>query len=263
RRSTLLRLLRTRESRDVDLALLSMELAEPGHYGRIVREGGRVVRVVEYLDADEQTRRISEVNAGVYCIDIEFLRETLRSVGTVNVKGELYLTDLVAAASDRRGAIAIQVTPDEVRGVNTWTEQAELERIVRRREIARLMRNGVQVDEPETLIVESSVRVSTGCRLGPGVTLRAGTVIGRNCRIEQGSILDGCKLGQGAWIRPYCVLDGVKVPHGADIAPYTYLVGEERGYHSEINQSRRHETGRRTRQQHQMAAGSPSRERKK
>jgi bifunctional UDP-N-acetylglucosamine pyrophosphorylase/glucosamine-1-phosphate N-acetyltransferase len=226
-RATLTRLRAARERRGADLALLSMELTDPAHYGRVVREGRRVVRVVEYLDADETTRSVREVNAGVYCFELGFLRRELKRLRTDNAKGEVYLTDLVAAAASGQGALGIRVSPDEVRGVNTWAEQATLEALVRARVAARLMAGGVRVTDPTRLIVHSSVRVGSGCCLGPDVTLTGRTNIGPNTRIDQGAVLRHCEIGPRARIRAYCVLEGIAVPADSDVGPYVHLSAEE------------------------------------
>lgn len=226
-RATLTRLRRARERAGADLALLSMEPPDPGHYGRVVRNGERVTAVVEFLDAGAETRALREVNAGVYCLELSFLRRALKRLRADNAKGEVYLTDLVAAAAEGRGALALRVPPDEVRGVNTWAEQATLEGILRTRAIARLMDDGVQVMAPDRLIVHGGVRVAAGCCLGADVALTGQTRLSEGCTVEQGAILHDCTVGAGTRIRPYCVLEGVAIPSEADVGPYVHLSASE------------------------------------
>lgn len=111
------------------LALATFRPADPGGYGRIVRDpGGRVRAIVEQRDANAAERAIGECNAGVYCADARLLRAELPRLGRANAQGEIYLTDLVARAADR-GVAALAVPEDEVAGVNTPEQLAALERL--------------------------------------------------------------------------------------------------------------------------------------
>ena len=223
RRRTLSQLRRLRMRRGLDLALLTMALEDPGRYGRVLREGRRVRQVVEFLDASEELRQVREVNAGIYAVELGFLRRSLRKLGSDNAQGEVYLTDLVALADRGRGAQAQTCDPAEVQGVNTWAEQAALEQVVRRRIAERLMSRGVCLEAPERLVVHSTVRVGPDTVLGPDVHLTGATRIGRGCRIENGAVLEDCRLGPRVRIRPYCVLRGVALPADSDVGPQVVL----------------------------------------
>lgn len=108
------------------LALATFEPPDPGHYGRIVRDSsGEIVSIREFADAREDERKIRECNAGVYCVDAQFLREQLPKLGSNNAQGEIYLTDLVAQAVGR--VVGITVAPIEVAGVNTSEQLLALE----------------------------------------------------------------------------------------------------------------------------------------
>lgn len=228
-RGSLTRLRKAQLRAGADLSLLSMEPEDPGHYGRLVRQGRRLLAVVEYLDADEQIRAQREVNAGVYCLDLGFLRRSLGQLRDGNAKGEVYLTDLVALAASGRGALALRVNPEEVLGINTWAEQAALERVVRGRVVGRLMERGVHVVAPERIIVQSSVRVAPGCCLGADVTLTGNTRIGASCFIEQGAVLHHCQVGPRSRVRPYCVLEGAVIPADSDLGPLVRIPAK--GHH--------------------------------
>jgi len=224
-RRTLTRLRRLRQERGADLTLLTMTLTEPGRYGRVVRRGSQVEQVVEYLDAPDEVRALREVNAGIYCAELSFLRRALRQLGSDNAQGEVYLTDLVALAAAGRGAAAQSCDPSEVQGINTWAEQAALEQVVRQRVAARLMKGGVALQAPERLIAHSRVRVGPDSVLGPDVTLAGDTRIGRDCRVETGAQLRDCRLGPRVRVRPYCVLEGVSLRADAEVGPFAHLSG--------------------------------------
>lgn len=224
---TLRRLVRARRKHRAALAMLTMRLESPSRYGRIVREGGRIARVVEFSDATPDQRGIREGNAGLYCLDLAFARGGLRRLKTNNVQGELYLTDLVALASSGQGAVAVECDPDEVRGVNTWVELAAVEEVLRRRVVVRLMQKGVRIQAPGQTWIESSVRVSSGASIDPGVLLKGDSRIGADVRIGAGVVVQDSRVGRGAQILPYSVLDRVRVAPRACVGPHVFVSGQE------------------------------------
>ena len=119
------------------LALATFRTGEPQGYGRIIREqdagDGAVLTIVEERDASPAQRAIQECNAGVYCVGVELLRSALPELGTANVQGEIYLTDLVArvAGQGGRGVAALEVPEAEVAGVNTPAQLAALEALAK------------------------------------------------------------------------------------------------------------------------------------
>lgn len=109
------------------MALCTFEPADKTGYGRIVRENGRVVRIVEERDASPEERAIDECNAGIYCVDGQFLHDELPTLGRDNVQGEVYLTDLVALRARAGEVVAVPIDAIEAAGVNTLEQLAELE----------------------------------------------------------------------------------------------------------------------------------------
>ena len=224
---TLGRLRQLRERRDAQVAMLSMRLEKPAHYGRVIREGRTVRGVVEYLDASPEERKVQEVNAGIYCVELGFLRREIKRLGADNAKGEMYLTDLVAAAGKNGSAVAMQCDPKEVQGVNTWAELASVAQVLRRRVTAKLMARGVQIEDPDRVVIHSSVRVGADSRIGAGVELTGRTRVGPGCRLEAGVILRDCDLGGEVHVKPYSVLEGVRLEAGSVVGPHVHRATSE------------------------------------
>lgn len=225
---TLGRLRQLRQRRDVPLAMLTMQLEDPARYGRVIRQGPAVQRVVEYLDANGVQRRLNEVNAGIYCVELGFLRREIKRVGADNAKREVYLTDLVAAASRGHGAAAMRCDPREVQGVNTWAELASVARVLRERTVAKLMANGVHVEDPARVAIQSSVRVGADTTLSPGVELTGRTRVGTGCHLEAGVILRDCQLGDGVHIKAYSVLESIRLKSGEQVGPHAHLKADSK-----------------------------------
>ncbi len=223
---TLGRLRQLRERRDAQVALLTMQLEQPAHYGRVIRKGRAVQGVVEYLDATADERAVNEVNAGIYCVELGFLRREIKRLGANNAKGEVYLTDLVAAAGNHDAAVAMRCDPAEVQGVNTWVELASAAQALRRRVATKHMLGGVHLEDPERVVIHSSVRIGADSYVGAGVELTGGTRVGKGCRLEAGVILRDCHLGDGVHIKPYSVLEGVRLEPGVSVGPHTHRTSD-------------------------------------
>jgi bifunctional UDP-N-acetylglucosamine pyrophosphorylase / glucosamine-1-phosphate N-acetyltransferase len=212
------------------LALLTAQVADPTGYGRIVRDRRkRVERVVEHKDATAAQRRIREVNAGVYAAPAEFLRKATARLGSKNFQGEYYLTDVVEQAARSIGAVAVNVDPEEMAGINDRRQLVAAEAVMRRRLVARWSEQATFRD-PESTVIEPEVKIGPEVEIGRNVALRGRTRIGAGARIDDGVILMDTEVGVGAEIRPYTVASGATIGPGAQVGPFAHLrAGTELG----------------------------------
>jgi bifunctional UDP-N-acetylglucosamine pyrophosphorylase / glucosamine-1-phosphate N-acetyltransferase len=220
-------------------ALVSARLAPPHAYGRIVRDGERVARIVEARDATPEELALDEFNVGLYCFRRDALAAALPRLTAQNAQGELYLTDVIGLlAADGIAAVAVdEPAPETAEGVNTLAELAEREAALRARILRDHMLAGVRIVDPATTYVDGGVVLAPGSRLEPHVMLRgatavgAGSVIGPYAMVDDGTIGEHCKVGPFAYLRPGCTLaegaqvgrfvelkntalgEGAKVPH--------------------------------------------------
>ncbi|GAC86846.1 bifunctional GlmU [N-acetylglucosamine-1-phosphate uridyltransferase/glucosamine-1-phosphate acetyltransferase] [Gluconobacter thailandicus F149-1 = NBRC 100600] len=202
---TMRRLTAARQS-GASLALLGMRPANPGRYGRIVEEQGRVSRIVEFKDATEDERQITLCNAGVMCAGADDFRTWLAAVDNNNAQGEYYLTDVVAMAAVQGPVQCVESPETELAGVNSRAELAQAEATLQARLRTAAMEAGVTLVSPETTflstdtVLEPDVVVEPNVFFGPGVTVRSGALI------RAFSHLEGCTVGEGAMIGPYARL---------------------------------------------------------
>ena len=213
---------------DEHIALLTIELADPSGYGRIIRDrAGQIEAIVEQKDADPVQLQIPEVNTGVMALTTALLSAWLPQIGNQNAQGEYYLTDLIAIARSA-GYSVRSVHPasaSEVEGINSRQQLAALERVYQRQLADQLMALGTSLADPArfdqrgilnagsdnfidvnclfegTVSIGSNVRIGPNCQIinsqiGDGVEIKANTVI------EQSTIGDHAVLGPFARIRP-------------------------------------------------------------
>jgi bifunctional UDP-N-acetylglucosamine pyrophosphorylase/glucosamine-1-phosphate N-acetyltransferase len=225
RAATLEQLVRTRGATRAAATVLTAHPEDPFGYGRIVREGGEIARIVEERDAEEPERRIREVNAGIYAFDIAPLFASLARIAPANAQGEYYLPDLVAIyRQEGRAVSTVGVEdPDEIRGINSRKELAEVSRILRRRRNEALMAAGVTIEDPDTTYIGPDVEVGGDTILHPGVLLEGHTRIGSNCEIHANVRIVDSIVGDGVTIFNFCMVNGARVAAGARIGPFAHL----------------------------------------
>lgn len=200
-----------------DLTSMTTRLDDPTGYGRcLTDEAGRLVRVVEQKDADEEQKKIQVVNAGFYVADAKTLWAALARIGKNNAQGEMYLTDAIEIAG-RLGKKVLPfrlAEPWQILGVNSRAELAEAARIMRRAINAEWMKSGVTMIDPESTYLDWDVRVGPDTVIEPGAMLLGRTRIGAGSRIGQGARLTDVTAGPGAVLGPYVVLQGMRVEAG-------------------------------------------------
>ena len=207
------------------LGLLTVNLPDPTGYGRIVREQGRVVRIVEQKDASAEEKLITEANTGILCVPNALLHAWLPQLKNNNAQGEYYLTDLIGMAT-ANGVPVTAVHPDtiwEVEGVNDKLQLATLERVWQRHQAEQLMRAGVTVLDPTRLDIRGHISHGMDVSLDAGVIIEGCVVLGDNVRVGAGCILKDCEIGAGTEIKPYSLIDNAVVGAHAQIGPFARL----------------------------------------
>jgi len=222
---TLKRLVDHHERTGAAATVVTAIVDEPHGYGRIVRTGEQIARIVEQKDATPAERQIREINSGIYAFQLQGLFEAVRSIAAENAQREYYLPDLVGIYR-QNGAIVETVTvpnPDEIRGINSRSELAALSRIARDKKSAELMASGVTVEDPATTYVDAEVTVGVDTILHPGVTLEGKTTIGAGCEIHSGSRLCDAQIGDRVLILNHCVITNATVADDAQVGPFAHL----------------------------------------
>jgi bifunctional UDP-N-acetylglucosamine pyrophosphorylase/glucosamine-1-phosphate N-acetyltransferase len=226
RAATLRALVDAHRAAGATLSLLTADFADPSGYGRIVRDAaGRVRGIVEERDASPEERRITEINPGFYCVAAAELAPLLSGLRSENAQGEYYLTDLVAlAARAGRRIVTVPVEqPWEVAGINTRTELARMEALVKSQQVARWLEAGVTFEDPATAYVGPEVTIGPDTVIGPNVILRGRTRVGAGCRLDGSAYLVDATLGDRVHLRFACVLEGAEVGDDAIVGPFARL----------------------------------------
>jgi bifunctional UDP-N-acetylglucosamine pyrophosphorylase/glucosamine-1-phosphate N-acetyltransferase len=207
------------------LAIMTVEQGNPFGLGRIIRDGGRIVRIVEEKDASEAERAIREINSGIMVIPTRHLKKWLAALSNNNAQGEYYLTDIVAqAVADGVPVVSSQPAAEwEVAGVNSKVQLAELERRHQLNIANALLEQGVTLMDPSRIDVRGElvcgrdVTIDVGCVFEGRVELGDGVTVGPH------SVLVNAKIAAGAQIKPFCHIEDAVVGAKSLIGPYARL----------------------------------------
>ncbi len=222
--TTLRALLDLHRRGDYPLSLISAVVANPYGYGRILRDAdGRVVGVKEQKELTPDEEGIAEINCGVYCADLDWLRRGVRALPR-HPDGEYYLPDLVPRAVDS-GGVGVLGDADaaEMQGVNDRAQLADADALMRARINRRHMLAGVTIVDPARTYIEPLVRIGADTVIHPNTHLRGDTVIGGDCAVGPDSEIADSTLLDGATVARSVVEGGARVGRGCHVGPYAHL----------------------------------------
>ena len=212
-------------SRETQIGLVTLTLADATGYGRIVRENGKIQAIVEHKDASEAQRQIQEINTGIYCVSNAKLHEWLPKLSNNNAQGEYYLTDIVAMAI-ADGLEVASVEPQlafEVEGVNDRVQLAALEREFQNFQAKQLMQQGVHLIDPTRFDLRGNLTAGKDVRIDINVIIEGDCELGDGVEIGAGCILKNTKIAAGTKVQPYSVFDQAVVGEAAQIGPFSRL----------------------------------------
>ncbi|MBV9756935.1 MAG: bifunctional UDP-N-acetylglucosamine diphosphorylase/glucosamine-1-phosphate N-acetyltransferase GlmU [Alphaproteobacteria bacterium] len=237
RPQTLRRLLDRLQSGDVGLTLLAMRPPDPGRYGRVIRSGDYVRRVVEWADADADERGETLCNAGAFCAAAADMARWLAAVRPQRAGGEYYLTDVVGLAVGAGVRVAAVEAPfDELRGINSRAELAAAEATVQSWLRAAALDAGVTMTAPDTVFFAADTRLAADVTVAPYVVFGPGVTVGEGAEIRAFSHLEGCTVGAGAIVGPYArIRPGTAIGEGAHVGNFVELKAARLGRGAKAN----------------------------
>jgi len=208
------------------LGVLTAEVADPTGYGRMIRDNsGQIRAIVEDRDTDDQQKQILEINTGIMVGTAGLIKGLLNNVGSNNDQGEIYLTDIIAMASESGNVVNDFITHSEIEitGINDKVQLAAMERIKQQQIAEDLMRSGVTLYDPARLDVRGDlvcgrdVEIDINCLIEGRVELADGVTIGPNVCLKD------CVIGANTSIKANCVIEDAVVGEDSVIGPFARL----------------------------------------
>ena len=204
--------------------ILAMDLEDPSGYGRVLQTGdGALEAIVEHKDASPEVLRVRRVNGGAYALPWPQLRLALSRLSNLNAQGEYYLTDAVVDVAGQ-SPVNVELCPaEELMGMNSRQDQAQLQAFARARVTGRWMDEGVTFLDPASTIVGPRAALGRDALVASGVRIEGAVTIGEGTTVGQGSVLTDCRIGADVELRAYCVVHGSEVGDGSHIGPFAHL----------------------------------------
>ena len=209
------------------LALLTVNLANPKGYGRIVRDNsGKVLRIVEEKDANVTEKEITEVNTGILAVKGGALKKWLSELNNDNAQGEYYLTDIIAlaVADDFEIATTLPQTEDEVLGVNDKLQLAHLERVYQLQQAKNLMQQGVTLRDPTRFDLRGTIpALGQDIEIDINVIFEGENRLGNNVKVSANCSIKNATIGDNVIILPNCVIENAVIGANSRIGPFARL----------------------------------------
>ena len=205
--------------------LLSAFVDDPTGYGRIIRDEStnEVLRIVEHKDCNEVEIKVNEMNAGMYCFNIEDLLESLEKLSNNNSQGEYYLTDVIGILKSKGKKLGAVVTDfEDTVGVNSRVQLAQAEEILRNRINLKHLENGVTLIDPKTTYIGADVEIGKDTIIYPNNIIEGKTKIKENCLILQNCRIKDSIIESGAQVQASVVLETI-IGEDTTVGPFAYL----------------------------------------
>ena len=208
-----------------DLCLGTFNQANPKGYGRVIRDGHKVIKIVEEKDASEKIKKVTEINTGIICIKEHVLRKYIGKINNNNKQKEFYLTDLIALLSDNNHKISTYSIKDELEtmGINSKKDLVDLERKLLVKKATNLLNKGVLIRDVQRtdikgdLKVQKDVDIDINCIFEDKVTIGSNSTIGHNCYLNR------CKIGKNVHIKPNTIIFGATIGDNCIVGPYARI----------------------------------------
>ena len=210
---------------DNGIALLTVVVDNPTGYGRILRENGNVVGIVEQKDANVEQLNIQEVNTGVMVSDGASFKKWLAQLDNNNAQGEYYMTDVIALANRDGCQVAAVQAVDlmEVEGANNRLQLTALEQYFQQKQARELLLAGVMLLDPNSFKLRGELSHGKDVEIDMNVILNGKVRLGNRVKIGAGCVLTNCDIGDDVEIKPYSVLEDASVGANAAIGPFSRL----------------------------------------
>lgn len=210
--------------KNLDLLILSCDLEKPYGYGRIIKDNNKVLDICEESEASETQKLINEINTGVYLFKFEAFMKIIDEFDNNNSKKEYFITDSVKLMNKHNLNVETfkLKNKDEMLGVNSKAQLAEVSKILRKRKNEELMRDGVILIDPDNTYIEEDVKIGKDSIIYPNVYISKNTIIGENCIIYSNSRIEDTIIGDNVIIDS-SIIKNSNIENGVNIGPFAHI----------------------------------------
>ncbi|QIQ41654.1 MAG: UDP-N-acetylglucosamine diphosphorylase/glucosamine-1-phosphate N-acetyltransferase [Buchnera aphidicola (Microlophium carnosum)] len=207
------------------ISLLTVKVKNPSGYGRILRKKGKVIGIIEEIDATNKQKNIQEIYSGIFIATSKDLKRWLEKIDKNNKKQEFYATDIVSLAYLEGNFIATvqPINYEEILGINNKLQLSALERIFQKKQIDKLLINGVTIKDPSNFILRGTLQHGKNVEIDTGVILESNIILGNNVTIGPGCIIRNSIIDSQTSIQAYTIIENAKIGKSCIIGPFAHL----------------------------------------
>ncbi len=208
-----------------EMAILTVDAEDPSGYGRVIRDNGDVVKIVEEKDATSKEKAIREINTGVMLCSATTLKRWLGMLGNDNAQGEFYLTDVIAmAVADDVRVHGVKANDwVEVMGINDKKQLAEAERALQARLVDDLMSKGVGFADPSRVDIRGNLTCGKDVFIDVNAVFEGDVSLGDGVRVESNNLVRDSQLGAHTLVHSNCHIEGATMGDNCEIGPFARL----------------------------------------
>ena len=214
-------------SNNSDLTVMSTIFENPANYGRIIREKDNSLKcIVEEKDATPEQKAVKEVNAGIYCLNWNKIKQAFCQLTSNNAQGEYYLTDIIEWGKKNSLNVNayIMENNEEIYGINSRSNLATATKLMNKRKLNKLMDNGVTIVDPDSTWISEDTEIGADTTIYPATYIEGKNKIGNNCKIGPCAhlrgdveIADNCKIGNFVEVKK------AKIDHNTNAGHLSYI----------------------------------------
>lgn len=223
-RQTLQQMIETHLQQKPAITMMTLEMSEPGNYGRIIRDGEKVIAIREAKDCTETEKRIKEVNLAVYLFEADFIFANIFKLDSKNSQNEFYLTDLIEIAGKQGLKILACREKDEssTLGINSRLHLAQVGDILQKQIIETLMEKGITIVNPAQTLIGPDCDIEPDTTVWPGCVIKGKSKIGRGCEIGPNCLVSDSTLGADCKLQ-FCVVENSNLGPGTTVKPFSMV----------------------------------------
>ncbi len=226
------------DNNHADLTIMSAIFDNPKNYGRIIRDKNKkVIAIVEEKDTTPEQKIIKEINAGIYCINWKKIRNAFNNIENNNAQGEYYLTDIVKWAVQENLIVQSYILEnnEEIFGINSKVQLAQATKILNRKQVTKLMEEGVQIIDPDTTFISPETTIGADTIILPNVYISGKNIIGEKCKIGPfAHIRDGAVIGNNVRIGNFVEIKKSVIKDNTNVSHLSYIGDAQIGSHVNI-----------------------------
>ncbi|QCI23078.1 bifunctional UDP-N-acetylglucosamine diphosphorylase/glucosamine-1-phosphate N-acetyltransferase GlmU [Buchnera aphidicola] len=207
------------------ISLLTAIIKNPEEYGRVIREKGKITKIIEFSDATKKQLKIHEINSGIFIASGKTLKNLTKNIKNQNTNKEYYITDIIYLAYQKKHKITAihPIDNNEIKGINNKVQLSIIEKLYQQKKINNLLLSGVTIYNPSNFNLKGTLKHGKNIEIDYGVILEGHVILGNSVKIGPGCVIKDSIIGNNCSIKAYTIMEKVTISNNCIIGPFSHL----------------------------------------